>query len=103
MVLANFLFGELNAVRHTRTCVNCYWRVLNLVIFYKNSPNHQIKNLAKVSCYTVLSCDGAEDQGIAPTSRDPFPHICAWGRGLGLGMRLPARSTSEEDGSSSID
>ena len=24
--------GKLNAVRHTRACVNYYWQILNLVI-----------------------------------------------------------------------
>ena len=32
-----------------------YWREFNLVIFY-DSPNHQIKVLAKFSRYTVHPC-----------------------------------------------
>ena len=42
MVLANFKFGNLNALHHTHACVNYYWRVLNLAIFQKI---HQITKL----------------------------------------------------------
>ena len=53
MILVNSQFDDLNAVRHMRACVNYYGRILNLTIFQKNSPNCQIKNLTKVSRYTV--------------------------------------------------
>ena len=34
--IGEFKFGDLNAVRHTRTCVNCYWWVLMAKL--KTSP-----------------------------------------------------------------
>ena len=48
--IVKFKLGDLNAVRHTRTYVNYYWRQgLNLAIFLK-SPKHQIKTSPKVFC-----------------------------------------------------
>ena len=52
MVLANFIFGDLNAVRHTHACINYYWWALNFANFANS--NCQIKNLTKVSCYYIM-------------------------------------------------
>ena len=51
MVLANFKFGNLNALHHIRVCINYYWQIFNLAIFQKFTKT---KNLTKVSRYTVL-------------------------------------------------
>ena len=56
--LASFKFGGMTnpsipCIRNVRFCQNKIWRILNLAILRKIT-NHQIKNLTKVSRYTVL-------------------------------------------------
>ena len=55
--MARFKFGDLNSKRHRHAHNNLYWRVL--IKFWRpllNSPNRQIKNLAKGSRYIYIVC-----------------------------------------------
>ena len=60
MILVNFIFGDLNAVHHKRACVKLL-AGFEFGDFPKSSPNRQIKNLAKVSRYTVTNVTRGAD------------------------------------------
>ena len=54
MVLANFKFGDLNALRHTCACVNYHWRVLNLAISRKFAKSPKFPAIRYTSSICIL-------------------------------------------------